>query len=172
MRVAIVGGGIGGVATANALRQKGIQVGVYEQAPELKEVGAGVALHPNGVRMLRRLGFGQEVARLGARWTDAQFRHADGRLIAPFWPASEGERIEVYGMHRADLLQMLLDRLPPEMIHPGHRCTGFEQNADEAVVVFENGVRVSADVVVGADGIHSTLQPFVTPPSSPLPSGS
>ncbi len=59
MRVAIVGGGIGGVAAANALLQKGIDVEVYEQAPQLKEVGAGVALHPNGVRMLRRLGFGE-----------------------------------------------------------------------------------------------------------------
>ncbi|HEY1297920.1 MAG TPA: FAD-dependent monooxygenase [Chloroflexota bacterium] len=172
MRVAIVGGGIGGVATANALLQKGIEVGVYEQAPELKEVGAGVAIHPNGVRMLRRLGFGEQLAHLGARWTDPQFRHPDDRLIAPFWPASEGERIEVYGMHRADLLQMLLDPLPPEVIHPGHRCTGFEQTEDEAVVAFDNGARISADVVIGADGIHSTLQQFVTPPSAPLASGS
>ena len=86
MRVAIVGGGIGGVAAANALLQKGIEVGVYEQAPQLKEVGAGVAIHPNGVRMLRRLGFGEELLRYGARWTDPQFRHPDGRLIAPFWP--------------------------------------------------------------------------------------
>jgi salicylate hydroxylase len=172
MRVAIVGGGIGGVAAANALLQKGIDVGVYEQAPQLKEVGAGVAIHPNGVRMLRRLGFGDELVRFGARWTDPQFRHPDGRLIAPFWPASEAERIEVYGMHRADLLQMFVDRLPPEVIHVGYRCVGFEQRADEAVVVFENGVRVGADVVVGADGIHSTLQQYVTPPPPPLPSGS
>jgi salicylate hydroxylase len=172
MRVAIVGGGIGGVAAANALLDKGIEVGVYEQAPQLKEVGAGVALHPNGVRMLRRLGFGEEVSRYGARWIDPQFRHPDGRLIAPFWPASEGERFEVYGMHRADLLQMLLDRLPPEVIHAGHRCIGFEQSSDEAVVVFENGARISVDVVVGADGIHSTLQQYVTEPSPPLPSGS
>jgi 2-polyprenyl-6-methoxyphenol hydroxylase-like FAD-dependent oxidoreductase len=172
MRVAIVGGGIGGVAAAGALLQKGIDVDVYEQAPQLKEVGAGVAIHPNGARMLRRLGFGEELLRYGARWTDPQFRHPDGRLIAPFWPASEAERIEVYGMHRADLLQILLDRLPTDVIHPGHRCVGFEQNADQAVVTFDNGQRAGADVVVGADGIHSTLQRHVTPPSAPLPSGS
>jgi len=158
MRVAIVGGGIGGVAAANALLQKGIEVDVYEQAPQLKEVGAGVAIHPNGGRMLRRLGFGEELLRYGARWTDAQFRHPDGRLIAPFWPGSEAERIEVYGMHRADLLQVLLDRLPADIIHPGHRCVGFEQSADQAVVAFDTGRRVSVDVVVAADGIHSTLQ--------------
>jgi salicylate hydroxylase len=172
MRVAIVGGGIGGVAAANALLQAGIEVGVYEQAPELKEVGAGVAIHPNGVRMLRRLGFGEELVRFGARWTDPQFRHPDGRLVAPFWPPSEAERIEVYGMHRADLLQMFVDRLPPEVIHTGHRCIGFEQTCDAAVAHFENSARVSADVVVGADGIHSTLQQYVTPPPPPLPSGS
>ncbi|MBV9581534.1 MAG: FAD-dependent monooxygenase, partial [Chloroflexi bacterium] len=172
MRVAIVGGGIGGVATATALLQRGIEVDVYEQAPQLKEVGAGVAIHPNGARMLRRLGLGDELARLGSRWLDPQFRHPDGRLIAHWWPGGEGQNIEIYGVHRADLLQMFLDRLPPEIIHPGHRCVGFEQSADQAVVMFDNGVRASADVVVGADGIHSTLQRYVTPPSPPLPSGS
>jgi len=172
MRVAIVGGGIGGVATATALLQRGIEVDVYEQAPQLKEVGAGVAIHPNGARMLRRLGLGDELARLGSRWLDPQFRHPDGRLIAHWWPGGEGQNIEIYGVHRADLLQMFLDRLPPEIIHPGHRCVGFEQSADQAVVMFDNGVRASADVVVGADGIHSTLQQYVTPPSPPRPSGS
>jgi salicylate hydroxylase len=172
VRVAIVGGGIGGVAAANALLQKGIDVDVYEQAPRLKEVGAGVALHPNGVRMLRRLGFGADVARYGARWLDPQFRHPDGRLIAPWWPSDDGARPEVYGMHRADLLQMLLDRIPSNVIHAGHRCVGFEQTAHEAIVSFDNGLHARADVVVGADGIHSTLRQFVTPPSLPLPSGS
>jgi len=172
VRVAIVGGGIGGVAAATALLQHGIEVGVYEQAPQLKEVGAGVAIHPNGARMLRRLGLGEELLRSGARWNDPQFRHPDDRLIAHWWSAIEAERIEVYGMHRADLLQMFLDRLPAEVIHPGHRCTGFEQTANEATVLFDNGARISADVVVGADGIHSTLQQYVTPPSPPLPSGS
>ena len=170
LRVTIIGGGIGGVAAAGALHRRGIDVGLYEQAPALREVGAGVALHPNGVRMLRRLGLGPEIERWGARWTDAQFRHADGRLIAPMWPA--GESVEIYGIHRADLLQILLARLPAEVIHVGHRCIGFEQDEDRAVVLFANGNQVAADIVVAADGIHSTLQRYVTPPSLPLPSGS
>src|SRR3954470_21995762 len=110
-RAAIIGGGIGGLAAANALLQRGIDVDVYEQAPLLKEVGAGVALHPNGVRMLRRLGFAEDLRRLGARWTDAQFRRADGTPIAPFWPPDLEDEIEIYGMHRADLLDMLVGRL-------------------------------------------------------------
>jgi salicylate hydroxylase len=172
LHVAIVGGGIGGVATANALLQQGIRVDVYEQAPVLKEVGAGVAIHPNGVRMLRRLGLGEQLARFGARWTDAQFRHPDGRTIAPFWPPDMRDGVEIYGMHRADLLQMLLDRLPPEIIHPGYRCVGFSQTDDVATLRFANGTAASADVVIGADGIHSTLQQYVTPPSAPIPAGS
>ena len=172
MRIAIVGGGIGGVATAVALQQKGLEAHIYEQAPELKEVGAGVALHPNGVRMLGRLGLADEVSRHGARWRDPQFRRFDGALIAPWWPHHEGERIAIYGMHRADLLQMLLERIPTATIHPGHRCTGFSQDDASATLHFDNGTTVSADVVIGADGIHSTLQRYVTPPSPPLPSGS
>jgi salicylate hydroxylase len=172
LRVAIVGGGIGGVAAANALLQRGVSVDLYEQAPVLKEVGAGVALHPNGVRMLRRLGFGDDVERWGARWIDPQFRHADGRLIAPWWPASSGDHVEIYGIHRNDLLQLLLARLPSDVVHVAHKCVAFEQDDKHASVSFANGEQITADVVVGADGIHSTLQQYVTPPSTPLYSGS
>ncbi|GAC1329065.1 MAG: FAD-dependent monooxygenase [Chloroflexota bacterium] len=168
MTAAVIGGGIGGVSTAVALRQKGINAHVYEQAPAIKEVGAGVALHPNGGRMLKRLGLGDEVARVGARWDDPQFRHFDGRLIAPWFPANMTERPEIYGMHRADLLQMLLDRVPADHLHPDHRCISIAQTDDCAVVRFANGTSVRADVVVGADGIHSTVQGYITQPSPPM----
>jgi salicylate hydroxylase len=172
LRVAIVGGGIGGLAAAVALRERGIDAHIYEQAAALTEVGAGLALQPNGVRMLRRLGLGAELLRWGARWIDPQFRHPDGRLIAPMWPAERAAHIEIFGMHRADLLDMLVARLPTDVIHTDHCCLGFDQDERRAVVSFANGARVFADVVVGADGIHSTLQGYVTPPSAPLPSGS
>jgi salicylate hydroxylase len=172
LKVAIVGGGIGGLAAAIALRLRGIDADVYEQASALTEVGAGLAIQPNGARMLRRLGLGAELAHWGARWIDAQFRHSDGRLIAPMWAAGRADSIEIYGMHRADLLQMLVDCLPRESVHTDHRCIGFEQDEHEAVVAFANGARIAADVVVAADGIHSRLQQEVTPPSPPLASGS
>jgi len=166
IRVVVVGGGIGGIAAANALLQRGIDVRVYEQASALTEVGAGVALQPNGLHALRRLGFDEEITRCGARWTDAQFRRADGTFI--FRQARE---VEFYGMHRADLLGMLVDPLPAEIIQTGHRCVGFAQDDEQATVTFANGARVTADVVVGADGIHSALQPYVVEPSAPIPSG-
>jgi len=170
--VAIVGGGIGGVAAANALLQRGIDVHVYEQASVLTEVGAGLALQPNGIRMLRRLGFGDGIARWGARWMDPQFRRPDGTFIASPWPSDRRSQIEFYGFHRADLLGMLVERLPGGVIETGHRCIRFEQDDEQATLTFANGERVTADVVVAADGIHSTLQQYVVAPSAPLPSGS
>lgn len=172
LRVAVVGGGIGGAAAARALLQRGFEVDVFEQAAKLCEVGAGVALAPNGVRMLRRLGCGEAVGRRGSRWTDTAFCRPDGELVSPMvLPAEDGVPLECYGMHRADLLDMLLEGVPEKCIHPGHRCVGLDQDARRATVQFENGNSVTADVVVAADGIHSGLQRFVVAPAKPIHSG-
>ncbi len=171
LEVAIIGGGIGGMAAANALVQRGIDVRVFEQAAALAEVGAGVALQPNGIRMLRRLGFGDELLRLGARWQEAHFLRADGTYAASMWPTDLASQIEFYGMHRADLLAILAARLPRNIIRTGHKCIGFEQDESRAVITFANGERAEADVVIAADGIHSKLQQFVVTPSAPVSSG-
>jgi salicylate hydroxylase len=121
--------------------------------------------------MLRRLGFGEGIARCGARWVDPQYRHSDGSFAAAMWPLELVGKIEFYGFHRADLLSLFVDQLPPSIVHTGHRCIGFEQDEERAVVTFANGARAAADVVVGADGIHSTLQQFVVEPSRPQFSG-
>src|SRR5687767_1866537 len=99
LRVAIVGGGIGGAAAANALLQRGLDVRVYEQASALTEVGAGVTISPNSVRLLRRLGFGAEIDRTGAGWVDPRQYRSDGTLIRHEWTPDESREIEVYGMH-------------------------------------------------------------------------
>src|SRR5436190_19414120 len=95
LRVVVVGGGIGGIAAANALLRRGLDVRVYEQASALAEVGAGVARQPNGLHALRRLGFDEEITRCGARWTDAQFRRTDGTVNF-----RQARGVDVYGMHR------------------------------------------------------------------------
>jgi 2-polyprenyl-6-methoxyphenol hydroxylase-like FAD-dependent oxidoreductase len=172
LRVAVIGGGIGGAAAAAALVQRGMDVGLYEQAPALTEVGAGVAIQPNGVRVLQRLGLGDELLQFGAKWVDPQFRRSDGAYAAAMWPTTLASTIEFYGMHRADLLAMFVNRLPPEIVHTNHTCVGFEQDDDGATVIFANGVHARVDVVVAADGIHSVLQQHVTAPSAPLYSGS
>src|SRR5262249_56124328 len=110
-----------GVGGGNGVRRGGMQVGVYEQAPALSEVGAGVAPQPNGIRMLQRLGLGEEVSRCGARWVDPQFRRADGSFAASLWPSELSSKIEFYGMHRAGLLGMLVHPVPGDVVQTKHR---------------------------------------------------
>lgn len=155
------------MAAANALLQRGVEARVYEQTPALTEVGAGVALAPNGLRALRGFGFGEAVARWGSTWEDARYFRSDGTEIGPMLP----EYVEQMGFHRADLLDLLARDLPRDVIHTGSRCVGFDQDGEQAKVAFSSGEVIAADVVVGADGIHSTLQGYVTPPAAPLFSG-
>ena len=171
--IAIVGGGIGGLFAANALFAQEFQVSVYEQAPALGEVGAGVFLTPNSVRQLERVELGPAVERWGARVGPGSryFRH-DGSPIAPVQVTDSSGWNATFGMHRADLVELLAEALPDNVVHTGHRCTGFEQRDDVARVSFSNGAVAEADVIVAADGIHSELRPYVFPPSNPVFSGS
>jgi salicylate hydroxylase len=171
--VVIVGGGIGGLFAANALIAHGVRVSVFEQAPALGEVGAGVFLTPNSVRQLERVGLGPAVAKWGARvGTGSRYFRHDGTLIAPVQVTDSSGWNATFGMHRADLIAILADALPAEVVHTGHRCTAFEQDGDAARVSFSNGRIAAADVVIAADGIHSELRPYVFPPSRPAFSGS
>jgi len=173
VEVVVVGGGIGGLFAANSLIAHGIAVSVYEQAPALGEVGAGVFLTPNSVRQLQRVGLGPAVEKWGARVgvESRYFRH-DGAPIAPVQVTDSAGWNATFGMHRADLVDFLADALPSGVVHTGHRCTGFEQNANRARVSFANGATAEGDLVVGADGIHSEVRPYVYPPSRPVFSGS
>ena len=172
LNVAIVGGGIGGLFTANALIAKGLTVSVYEQAPELGEVGAGVYLTPNSVRQMQRVGLGPAVEKWGARVGPAShyFRH-DGTPIAPVQVTDSSGWNATFGMHRADFVDFLAAALPEGVVHTGHRGISCEQDGEIARVKFANGAVAEADIVIGADGIHSELRPFVYPPSNPVFSG-
>ena len=167
LRAVVVGGGLGGTAAAVALTRAGIDVRVYEQAARLAEVGAGVSLAPNGLRMLERLDVGDAVARMGARHVATQLRLSDGRPVnhQPHQFTRAGGNV---GIHRADLLALLAEQLPPGTVRTGHRCTGFSQDAEQAVVTFANGASDMGDVVIGADGIHSVMQGFVVEPADPV----
>ena len=173
IHVAIVGGGIGGLFAANALIAHGVRVSVFEQAGALGEVGAGVFLTPNSVRQLQRVGLEPQIEKWGAR-VGAQshyFRH-DGTPIAPVQVTDSAGWNATFGMHRADFVALLANALPAGTVHVAHRCIGFAQDAAAARAVFENGASTQADLVIGADGIHSALRPFVFPPSQPVFSGS
>jgi salicylate hydroxylase len=160
--IAIIGAGIGGLTAAVALRQAGFDVDVYEQAPELTEVGGGINMGPNAARILYRLGLGDALDREAVRPASThQRRWQDGRTLqrAPLNPRCE----ELYGaphltVHRADLLSIVASGFPPARIHLGHRLVGFADKGDHVEAWFDNGARVTTDLLVGADGIHSTVR--------------
>jgi 2-polyprenyl-6-methoxyphenol hydroxylase-like FAD-dependent oxidoreductase len=173
LSVVVVGGGIGGLFAANALIAHGLDVRVYEQAPALGEVGAGVFLTPNSVRHLNRVGLQVAVEKFGARvGTGSHYFRHDGAPIAAVQVTDASGWNATFGMHRADLVELLAKALPGGVVHTGHRATGFEQTGDKARVSFANGNSAEADIVIAADGIHSELRQFVAPPSRPVFHGS
>lgn len=162
MRVAVVGGGIGGLAAALSLLRAGVDVQVYEQTRALREVGAGVQISPNASRILQRLGLVDESATRGVKpLALRQRRWDDGRTLRATALAESVESTygsAYYQSHRADLLNALLIRFPAERLHLGYRLTGLVDHGKHVAAQFENGKSVEADAVVGADGIHSVVR--------------
>jgi len=162
LRVAVIGGGIGGCAAALALQRAGCVVDVYEQVPVKGEVGAGIQISPNASRLLNAYGLAQQLEAIGVRpsMTEAR-RWDDGRVLSreQLGPAMERDfGAPYYHVHRADLLRIISDAIPPHCLHMGRRYVGLVQRDDHVEVVFEGGTTVEADVVVGADGIHSAVR--------------
>jgi salicylate hydroxylase len=173
LRAAIVGGGIGGLAAANSLVHRGIDVTVFEQADTLGEVGAGVMIFPNSLRQLERMGLGDALAKVGARvGAGSEYCRMDGSVVGRIVTTDSSGWNGIYGMHRADLLHAFAQALPPAAVRTGHRCVGFEQNAKAAYLKFDNGETIEADAVIAADGIQSSLQKYVVKPAAPEYSGS
>ncbi len=167
--IMIIGGGIGGLFAANAMIAKGLTVSLFEQAPALGEIGAGVYVTPNSVRHLERVGLGPAVEKWGARvGNNSYYFRLDGQPIAPVQVADASGWNACFGMHRADFVGFLAAGLPSGIVTCGHRAVGFEQAGDVARVKFSNGATAEADLVVAADGIHSELRPYVFPPSKPV----
>jgi salicylate hydroxylase len=172
LRAAVVGGGIGGISAACCLRRRGVEVTVFEQAKALGEIGAGVLLLPNGLRQLERMGLGNALAAVGAKIGDgSRYYRANGTVVGPIVTTDSTGWNGVYGMHRADLLNTLAAKLPAEAVRLGHRCVGIVQTASSARLHFAHGDSFEADIVIAADGIHSTLQKYVVEPRPPEYSG-
>jgi salicylate hydroxylase len=169
-RVAIIGGGIGGLTAAIALARAGVEVRVYEAAAELREIGAGVALHPNAMRVLRAIGVEDAVRRVAGRSEWAVTRNGlTGRLISRTSRREQGARLGIEGAtaHRADLLDVLAAAVPPGAVTLGARCVSVETVGESAVARFADGGTAEADVIVGADGIHSAVRTALFGPDAP-----
>ena len=172
LNVAIIGAGIGGLTAAAALRRRGVDVKVYEQARALGDVGAGIALAPNGWQLLERIGAMPAIDRLGSSLDQGYFQlRKDGTHISTLRPVGVPPERRVIGIHRADLITALADTLPSDVIHTGHRLANLTQDRDGVTLQFDNGVTARADAVIGADGIHSVVRPFVVEEVPPVPSG-
>ena len=169
-RVAIIGGGIGGLTAARALCRRDVEVAIYESAPELREIGAGVALGPNAMKVLRSLELEDDVRAIAGRWEWAVTRHGKtGRVISR---TSRDQQAALFGSagataHRADLLDVLTHSLPGDIVTLGARCVGVESDGRVAVAKFQDGSEVEADVVIGADGIHSAVRESLFGPDAP-----
>ncbi|MGH3170234.1 MAG: FAD-dependent monooxygenase, partial [Trebonia sp.] len=162
-RIAIIGGGIGGLATAAFLHRAGLECTVHEQASALKEVGAGLVVAPNAARLLRRLGvlddFAKRAVRLETGW---EFRRwADGTVLSAEDLATSCERLygeHTYTAHRADLLETLKALIPNERLSLSSRCVSVDPGGDRVRLRFASGEVTEADIVIGADGIHSVVR--------------
>jgi salicylate hydroxylase len=171
--VVVAGGGIGGLTAAHALARRGFEVRVLEAAPALKEIGAGVALSPNAMKVLRSLDLEEPVRAVG--WSSERMltRHwRTGRVIRTS-TMTRDETIGRYGaanctVHRADLLDVLSRSLPDAVrVQLDARCVGATSENGVAVARFADGTEVEGDVVVGADGIHSAVREALFGPDAP-----
>jgi salicylate hydroxylase len=163
--VLIAGAGLGGLTTALALMERGHRVRIYEQAAELKEVGAGVQIGPNGSRVLISLGLREAMERVVCLPQGREFRlgstgqtwpsfdsgdMAEQRFGAPYWM-----------VHRGDFHGVLLDavrKADPDAIRSGNGCVGFEQDECRATIHLANQETATGDVLIGADGVHSRIR--------------
>jgi 2-polyprenyl-6-methoxyphenol hydroxylase-like FAD-dependent oxidoreductase len=156
----IIGGGIGGLTAAIALRQAGIAAVVYERAPKLEEVGAGLSLWTNAMQALSALGLAKAVRVAGGPLEQSQVRTWNGRLLTamPVGQVSAKLGAKPVCIHRADLQRVLLDALGEGVVQLGFECTGFQQNEAGVIARFANGKEARADFLVGADGLHSAVR--------------
>ncbi len=169
LRVAVIGGGIGGLTAARALLLRGFDVHVYESSPELKEIGAGVALHPNAMKALRSLGLEEPVRAVGYQSSLQQLRTWKGRTISSTDSAATAQRFGAAGctIHRADLLDVLAQSVPAKAVTLSARCAAVTTGDDRGIARFTDGTEAEADVVVGADGIHSAVRASLFGPDAP-----
>ena len=160
----IVGAGLGGLATAIALRHQGFEVQVFEQAPELAEFGAGINISPNAVKVFHAFELANKLHAIGSEpigltWRDWGSDTIHNRLSFVDFEKRYGAKY--YVIHRSDLHRMLSDALPQAIVHLGKRCTSAETLNGTAALTFSDGTTAEADVVIGCDGIRSAVRASV-----------
>ncbi|MHA6511219.1 FAD-dependent oxidoreductase [Tessaracoccus sp. Z1128] len=161
LKIAIVGGGYGGAAAAKALSLLGAQVDVYEQASSIREVGAGIGLRPSTMDLFRQWGIFDAIAKVSSPSDYFEILTADGHTIMQdSWPGMDDYEVKTHThlIHRGDFIEALVGVLPEGMVHLGHKLESIKDLGDHAELTFTNGTTATADLVIGADGIKSTVR--------------
>lgn len=163
LKAIIIGAGIGGLTTGLALRQAGYTVEVYDRVHQLRPAGAGISLWSNGVKVMNRLGLGRQLAAIGGQMNRMAYRsHRDQPLSEiDLQPLFERVGQRPYPVARTDLQQVLLDAFGPENVQLGMKCVAVEQDDEQVTAIFEDGYQTTGDLLVGADGVHSTVRSHV-----------
>jgi salicylate hydroxylase len=171
LKIAIVGAGYGGAAAAKALSLLGADVTVYEQASQIREVGAGIGLRPATMERFRQWGTFDAIARVSSPSDYFEILTAtDQPIMKDSWPVS-GDETQTYLIHRGDFIEALLGVLPEGMVRLGHKLEGIEDRGATSVLTFANGVTAEADLVIGADGIKSVVRQQLFSDKGPVFSG-
>jgi 2-polyprenyl-6-methoxyphenol hydroxylase-like FAD-dependent oxidoreductase len=160
-RALVIGAGIGGLGAAVALSRIGMEVAVFERAPEIAEVGAGLSLWSNAMTALRRLGLEEAVLAKGGLIERVQTVSATGRSLAPLDLGQLSQRAGTVSlcMHRAELQGILLEAaLAHGSVTVGRECVAIEQDISGVAAHFADGTTERGDLLIGADGIHSATR--------------
>lgn len=152
----IIGGGIGGAATAVALHRAGLDFRVYERSPQLREVGAGIALWANATHILKNLGLLDDAIQVGCLTTNYQFNSQRGKELVNI--AVNSFELPVIGIHRAELHQLLWRNVPREKFILGETFERFERSGNQVCAYFKSGLSVTGDGLIGADGLRSRVR--------------
>ncbi len=172
-RIAVIGGGMGGMTAAIALEKiAGVQATVFEQASKLGEVGAGVTVAPNAARVLDTLGVLDKIRNAGAV-PDGHGVYLDamGNMVTDAAWEDTAKQYQNIGMYRPDLINALASEVDPAAVRLGHRLKAVQQQGEGVRVEFENGVEEVFDAVIGADGIHSVVRQAIGQHPEPVYSG-
>ena len=168
MNIDIIGAGIGGLTTAIALEQKGITTRIFEQAQQIKQVGAGIILANNAMQVYDKLGLRKIIEENGNPISTMHITKANLQPLSSIDLAyfERKNKIKNIAIHRGKLQQILIDHLKSSKIELQHQLTSIEKNTDDYTLKFENGNQIQASIILGADGLNSVVRQSILPNNS------
>jgi len=173
-RIAIVGGGLGGTTAAILLQQAGLDVQVYEQAPQINRIGAGIHLHANVMKVMQAIGVDKTMLGIGLcpeTWLNRTWDNGEVLFAPPVqeWEAQYGAPHLI--MHRGDMQTVLTSALRSESMKFGKRLVDLDERNGDMLLRFDDGTSAEADVVIGADGVNSKIREILLGPEDPVYTG-